>query len=310
MIRTIMATALALAVTLPAAPAHAAARARVFVASYGSDSNPCTFGSPCKTFQQAVNVVAAAGEVTAIDSAGFGPITIDKAVTITSPNGVEAGIQAAAGGTAITITAGPNDAVVLRGLTLEGANSANFGVIANAVGKLEIIDCVVRDFEATGILISISGNNALVHISNTRVMNNVIEGIVVGNDTNNNTRITADFNYLTVVDNTTYGIKVGGHTNVDVENSDISHNGTAGGCNMWIGGVNLTFSQIMLRNVKLDLQNTVTQCSINQDGLNDVYLSQVVGGVVNVTGSTGNNVFSDHTNLIYVPAGVGDWVFD
>jgi hypothetical protein len=43
------------------------ASARVFVASYGNDSNPCTFLSPCKTFQQAVNVVNAGGEVTAID---------------------------------------------------------------------------------------------------------------------------------------------------------------------------------------------------------------------------------------------------
>jgi len=34
----------------------------------------------------------AGGEVTAIDSAGFGPINITKAVTITSPDGVEAGV--------------------------------------------------------------------------------------------------------------------------------------------------------------------------------------------------------------------------
>src|SRR5262252_11086737 len=85
--------------------ASAQARARVFVASYGNDSNPCTFGSPCKTFQQAVDVVDDGGEVTAIDSAGFGPITIGiKSVTITSPPGVEAGIAAPApGAAAITI---------------------------------------------------------------------------------------------------------------------------------------------------------------------------------------------------------------
>ena len=83
--------AAAFACSLLSAPAQAQ-RARTFVASYGNDSNPCTFGSPCKTFQQAVNVVAAGGEVTAIDSAGFGPITITQAVTITSPDGVEAGI--------------------------------------------------------------------------------------------------------------------------------------------------------------------------------------------------------------------------
>ena len=79
--------ATAFACSLATAPAHAAARDRVFVASYGNDANPCTFGSPCKTFQQAVSVVAAGGEVTAIDSAGFGPISITKAVTITSPAG-------------------------------------------------------------------------------------------------------------------------------------------------------------------------------------------------------------------------------
>src|SRR5215831_18556724 len=108
-----------LASSLFSVSAHA--RARVFVASYGDDANPCTFGSPCKTFQHAVNVVDPGGEVAAIDSAGFGPINITKAVTITSPNGVEAGVVPSAGGDAIDINAGQNDAVMLRGLTLDGS---------------------------------------------------------------------------------------------------------------------------------------------------------------------------------------------
>src|SRR5215472_16479947 len=118
--------ATALACSLATTPANA--RARVFVASYGNDSNPCTFGSPCKTFQVAVNAVDAGGEVTAIDSAGFGPINITQAVTITSPDGVEAGIVPAAFGTAITINAGANDAIVLRGLTLNGSGIGDTGV--------------------------------------------------------------------------------------------------------------------------------------------------------------------------------------
>src|SRR6516165_2364638 len=114
-------TGLAASLACSLAPVSAHARARVFVASYGNDSNPCTFLSPCKTFQQAVNVVAAGGEVTAIDSAGFGPITISKSVSITSPAGIEAGIVPTSGGSAITITAGTSDAVQLRGLTVDGA---------------------------------------------------------------------------------------------------------------------------------------------------------------------------------------------
>ena len=102
---------------LPAAPAQAD-RDRVFVASYGSDTNPCTFGSPCKTFQNAINVVTIGGEVTAIDSAGFGPIVISHAITITGPNGFEAGnVDTTSGASAIAINAGPNDNIVISGLT-------------------------------------------------------------------------------------------------------------------------------------------------------------------------------------------------
>src|ERR1700744_1005524 len=106
----------ALTCALFPASALAAARDRVFVASYGNDANPCTFGSPCKTFQGALSQVAPGGEITAIDSAGFGPVTITQAVTITSPNGVEAGIAANPGGNAITVNAGASDSVVLSGL--------------------------------------------------------------------------------------------------------------------------------------------------------------------------------------------------
>src|SRR5215831_9582132 len=113
---TVIATALAC--SLYAAPAHA--RARVFVASYGNDTNPCTFGSPCKTFQQAINVVDAGGEVTAIDSAGFGPISIDsKTITITSPPGVEAGIAAPAPGAAAITINSQGETYTLSGLTLD-----------------------------------------------------------------------------------------------------------------------------------------------------------------------------------------------
>src|SRR5580692_7681465 len=128
---------------LPAAPALAQ-RDRVFVASYGSDSNPCTFGSPCKTFQNAVDVVAAGGEVTAIDSAGFGPLTITKAVTITSPDGVEAGIVPNPGSDAVYINTSGD--VALRGLTIEGNDSGTDGIGLNNAGSLAIVNCSIRHF--------------------------------------------------------------------------------------------------------------------------------------------------------------------
>ena len=122
--------AAALTCSLFAAPAQAQ-RARVFVASYGNDSNPCTFGSPCKTFQNAFNNVAVGGEITAIDSAGFGSLNITHAITITSPAGIEAGIVPIAGADAIDINAGSNDELNLRGLTIEGAGIGAAGIKFN-----------------------------------------------------------------------------------------------------------------------------------------------------------------------------------
>jgi hypothetical protein len=144
---TVLATALAC--SLASVPAHA--RARVFVASYGNDANPCTFLSPCRNFQQAVNVVDPGGEVTAIDSAGFGPISINKSVTITSPDGVEAGIVPVSGGNAITIAAGSTDAVELHGLTVDGSGVGTNGILFTSGGSLTVVNCVVRNMASIGL---------------------------------------------------------------------------------------------------------------------------------------------------------------
>jgi len=174
--------AAAFACSFHVAPAQA--RARTFVASYGNDSNPCTFLSPCRNFQQAVNVVDAGGEVTAIDSAGFGPISITKAVTITSPDGVEAGIVPVAGGDAIDISAGPSDAIVLRGLTLDGAGVGLNGIAFSTGSSVTITNCVVahsayNGHAATGngILIQPPSGSAKLTIANTIIANNANRGI-------------------------------------------------------------------------------------------------------------------------------------
>jgi hypothetical protein len=185
---TVLATTLAC--SFASAPAYA--RARVFVASYGNDSNPCTFGSPCKTFQQAVNVVDSGGEVTAIDSAGFGPIIINKPVTITSPDGIEAGIVPNAGSPAIGIDT--NGDVFLRGLTIEGNNSGTDGIYltggslmtrpeaeragaeAGTVATLGIVHCVIRHFTHDGIWLQPT-NTLNISILDTIASNNGWHGI-------------------------------------------------------------------------------------------------------------------------------------
>jgi hypothetical protein len=119
------------------------------------------------------------GEVTAIDSAGFGPINLTFSVTITSPPGVEAGIAAPApGGAAITINPGNSVSITLSGLTLDGARVTNSTGISftGPDGRLNVRDCVIRHFTQDGIDFSPVGGGVL-SVSNTVVSDNGNTGI-------------------------------------------------------------------------------------------------------------------------------------
>src|ERR1700730_8489913 len=66
---------------LASAPAQAQAT-RTWVSGVGDDANPCSRTAPCKTFAGAISKTAPSGEINALDSGGFGAVTITKAITI------------------------------------------------------------------------------------------------------------------------------------------------------------------------------------------------------------------------------------
>jgi len=124
---------------------------RVFVAAQGSDTNPCTFAQPCRSFQKAHNTVAAFGEVYAVDPAGYGPVDITKSINIIgAAPGV--GITAPANGHGISVQTGPSDRVRLRGLTIEGNRLAYSGIVVGSVGSLMIEDSVINGFLIYGVV--------------------------------------------------------------------------------------------------------------------------------------------------------------
>src|SRR5262249_51611811 len=128
-------------VALLASALSAAAQQRVFVsAQAGVDTNPCSVLLPCRTFGQALSVVAAKGEIIVLDSGGYGPVTINKAVTIEAPPGIYAGISVT-GFSGIDVSANVDDLIVLRGLTLNGAGGM-FLIIAGNLGTLVVERCV------------------------------------------------------------------------------------------------------------------------------------------------------------------------
>src|SRR5579862_7132157 len=94
---------------------------RTWVSGVGDDANPCSRTAPCKTFAGAISKTAPDGEIDALDPGGFGSVTITKAITLDGTPAL--GGVVVSGTDGIIINAGPDDAVTLRGLILDGVDS-------------------------------------------------------------------------------------------------------------------------------------------------------------------------------------------
>jgi hypothetical protein len=162
-------------IALFATPAQAQAT-RTWVSGVGDDANPCSRTAPCKTFAGAISKTAAGGEINCIDPGGFGGVTITKALTIDCAS-TEAGVLVA-GTNGITVNAGVNDVVVLRGLDIIGtAATPGLNGIRFLAGKaLHVEKCTITEFLAPspngfGISFQPSGLSQLF-VSNSSITNN------------------------------------------------------------------------------------------------------------------------------------------
>ena len=121
---------------------------RTFVSASGVDNPACSIGAPCRTLGAAITATSSDGEVLVVDSAGYGPVTITKSVSIIVPAGVYGGITVTSGN-GVTINA-PGATVVLRGLSINGQGGAN-GILVQAAARVRIENCVVSNMAAQGI---------------------------------------------------------------------------------------------------------------------------------------------------------------
>src|SRR5215831_462478 len=90
--------------------------ARTYVSSLGNDANDCNRLTPCRTFQRAHDTTLANGEITVLDPGGYGTVAITKALSIINDGVGEAGVLVSGGFTGISIAAGADEPVSLRGL--------------------------------------------------------------------------------------------------------------------------------------------------------------------------------------------------
>ena len=160
---------------------------RTWVSGVGDDANPCSRTAPCKTFAGAISKTAAGGEIDALDSGGFGAVTITKSITIDG-TGMNGGILAS-GTTGIVINiTGETDvakSVRIRGLSINGAslnssgNGLN-GIRVSAANNVTIENVVIDGFKNSGISIQAAAP-AKVFVRNCTIRNNE-SGISIAGD--------------------------------------------------------------------------------------------------------------------------------
>lgn len=174
-VRTTLAGACLLLSIAGAADPALAQSNRVFVsARSGNDLNACnSITTPCQTFQGAVTQVATAGTVIVLDTGGYGPVTIGKALTIDAPPGIVAFIHPPSGN-AVTVAAGASDTVVLRGLSLNVGTAD--GISVTSAGTLHIENCAVVGFASAGLRFASAGR---LFVKDSTFSNNGGEGILV-----------------------------------------------------------------------------------------------------------------------------------
>ena len=149
---------------------------RTWVSGVGDDANPCSRTAPCKTFAGAISKTAAGGEIDALDPAGFGALTITKAITIDGGGGQVASVLVS-GTNGIVVQAGPSDVVILRNLRINGIGTGINGIRFLTGKALSVENCDIFGFTTHGIDIATAGGK--VFIDNTTVFNNGGNGVNV-----------------------------------------------------------------------------------------------------------------------------------
>ena len=150
---------------------------RTWVSGVGDDANPCSRTAPCKTFAGAISKTAAGGTIDVLDPGGFGAVTITKAITLEAIGSI-AGVLVS-GTNGIVINAGPNDTVVLRGLSIDGIGTGLSGVKFLAGGKLVVERCTIQNFTQNGIDFGPAAVTSQLIVSDTTINNNTSAGIQV-----------------------------------------------------------------------------------------------------------------------------------
>ena len=125
---------------------------RSYISPSGSDNRQCTRSQPCRTFDGAMAKTDEGGEIIALETSTYDPVTITKSVTLTAAPTADVVIKGE-NGNAVTVN-GATKIVVLRGLKIAGPgrDAGTFGLFVDpqSILSLSVENCVISGFD-TGI---------------------------------------------------------------------------------------------------------------------------------------------------------------
>jgi hypothetical protein len=148
---------------------------RTWVSGVGDDINPCSRTAPCKTFAGAISKTAAGGEISVLDPAGFGAVTITKSITIDG-GGIGGSITASLVN-GVIINAGVNDTIRLRNLSIQGIGNGLNGIRYLAGKNLHVENLTIQGFTSNGIDMNLGANNGNLTVKDTYINNCGIAGV-------------------------------------------------------------------------------------------------------------------------------------
>ncbi len=160
---------------------------------------------------------AAGGEINCLDSAGFGTLTITKAISVYC-EGVVGGVLAA-GTNGINVNAAATDHIVLRGLDIEGAGTGLKGVNVLQAASVLIEHCFIRNFNSAagvGVFVNPSNFNSMLMIRDSVISHNGTAADGAGVSINTNGGSSRSLINNTAIHKNFVGLSVRGSSNAQV----------------------------------------------------------------------------------------------
>ncbi len=153
---------------------------QIWMSGVGDDINPGSRPAPVLTIANALFKTNRAGQISPVDPGNFfsssTPIIVTQSVTIDG-TALPTQVLLDVAGTGITVSAGPNDVIILRHLLLNGTGLGTTGIQFISGAQLIIEDCKIINFTGTGIDINLTNAGSVV-IKNSSI-GNVSTGIKI-----------------------------------------------------------------------------------------------------------------------------------